>query len=75
MKKNGDRVKKDYIERAGIFFSEFIGSLAGWLSLYVLLYRSQSVTPGSFDVFLGIVAVVGVSGFSYRIIDVLKGDN
>ena len=47
------------------------GSFAGWLCLYALFYRSQTMTLGIFDVFLGTVAVVGVSGFSYKIVNAL----
>ena len=57
----------------GIFLSEFIGSFIGWICLYVLVfhYNTKPLTLGSFDVFLGIVAVLGITGYAYRLADAI----
>jgi hypothetical protein len=57
------------VEAIGIFLSELIGSLAGWISLYLLImrYRAYPQALGVFDAFLGIVAVLGITGFSSKI--------
>lgn len=72
--RKGKIKKGDRIEITGIFLSEFIGSLIGWACLYILIvrFRNPNVIVGSFDVFLGIVAVVGITGYSYKIVDALK---
>ena len=59
--------KKMYLtKRIGIFLSESIGSLMGWACLYTLIVRlrTSNLTIGSFDVFLGIIAVLGITGYS-----------
>lgn len=55
---------------SGIFVSEFLGSLIGWICLYYLVYRGLklSVDLGVFDVFLGTVAIVGITGFFHQIV-------
>ena len=68
--------KKDWdkwIEPVSIFLSEFIGSFIGWICLYVLVfhYNTKPLTLGSFDVFLGIVAVLGITGYAYRLADAI----
>ena len=59
------------IEAIGILFSEFAGSMAGWWCLYILASRYTKIpcSLGVFDVFLGTVAVVGISGYSYKIVN------
>lgn len=53
----------------GVFFSEFLGSLIGWTCLYFLVCRAlKSVDLGVFDVFLGTVAIVGITGFFHQIV-------
>ena len=57
---------------SGIFLSEFIGSLAGWVCLYLLLIRNPDFRVASLDkvdLILSIGTVIGIAGYSYRIID------
>jgi hypothetical protein len=62
----------DLIEWVGIFISEFIGSFAGWYCFSILAPRLQKPdTLGVFDIFLGTVAVIGITGYSYKIADKL----
>src|SRR3989338_5551424 len=68
------------IKTIGFFFSEFIGSFAGWFCLYIIFIRLQLPDSyskmGSVDVFLIIGAFVGMAGHSFQIInsiaDVIK---
>ena len=65
------------ITNFGVFLSEFLGSMGGWISLFVLNFRIENYGKelGIFDATLVIVAVVGIFGFSYRIVDAFgKGE-
>jgi len=63
-----------WVEPFGIFFSEFIGSFAGWYCFYLLFPRLRNISAlGNFDVFLGMIAVLGISGFSYKIVYSSRG--
>ena len=64
----------DWVILCGYFVSEFIGSFIGWVSLFVLsahLLEAQSKI-GMIDVFLILGAFVGISGWSYRIFELIK---
>jgi len=52
----------------GFFISEFLGSLAGWICLYALLYRAMELKTalGIFDVFLGTAAIICITGFAHQ---------
>lgn len=71
--KNKEVEKGDKIGLAGAFVSEFTGSFAGWILLYIFIIRLQmpNMILGSFDIFLASVALLGISGFFYRIIESL----
>ena len=64
-----DFMKNDPLEVLGIFLSEFIGSLAGWYCFSLLLPRIKYPNLGIFEVLLGTIAVIGISGYSYKLID------
>jgi hypothetical protein len=68
-----NEVDNKWIEKAGAALSEFLGSFLGWCCLYVLIVRFRVVPNiiGGFDIFLGTVAVVGITGYSYRIVEAL----
>lgn len=53
----------------GIFVSDTIGSLLGWGALYLLLASFMVGRGGVFEIFLGIVALAGITGFGYRLSD------
>lgn len=67
-----EKVKK--IKKAGNFISEFIGSFAGWCCFYILTCRLE--IPYSkieaVDIWLIIGAVVGMAGYSYRIVELIE---
>lgn len=71
--------KKEYkdkrlIEKVGDFLSEFIGSFAGWCCFYILTVRLHEPFDkiGGVDIFLIISAIVGMAGYSYRIVELIE---
>jgi len=58
----------------GVFLSEFLGSMGGWISLSVLIFRLKNYGNelGVFDATLVIVAIGGIIGFSYKIGEALS---
>ena len=63
----------DAVILSGYFISEFAGSFIGWVSLYVL---SIHITDnprkiGTVDLFLILGAFVGISGWAYRIFELI----
>ena len=63
------------IKRLGVILSEFVGSFAGWCCFYILIYRIQYCTfigLNGVDVFLIIGAVIGMAGYSYKIVEAVK---
>lgn len=66
--------REDPIEAFGIFLSEFIGSFAGWFCLYILIRRflDNQDKLGSFDIFLGTIAVLGITGYAHRLVDAIN---
>ncbi len=68
-----DFIKENRLEAFGVFTSEFIGSFAGWYCLHLLApslnnYNKDSEL-GGFDIFLGTVAVIGITGYSHKLFD------
>jgi len=55
------------------FISDFFSSLIGWGALYLLLARQIAEKADNFDIFLGIIAVAGITGHGYRLPDWLSG--
>lgn len=57
-----------FVRWAGVFISEFLGSLAGWICLFTLLYRALELKMvlGVFDVFLGTAAIICITGFAHQ---------
>ena len=73
--KNKDKINNDLIEKIGIFVSEFAGSFAGWYCLFLLAIHWQNHTDlGSFDIFLGTISVLCISGYSYKMVSNLGKD-
>jgi hypothetical protein len=56
----------------GAFISDFIWSFIGWCSLYLLLSQYDCVELVTLNVFLGIVAIVGITGYGFQIPDKMK---
>lgn len=54
-------------------FSDFLSSMAGFTALYILLIQDDKLKDfGAFHIFLGIVAILGITGFGYKLIEVFK---
>lgn len=51
----------------GAFLSDFLLSLIGWCSLYVLMAHIECSKTGNIDIFLGTVAVICISGYGFKI--------
>lgn len=70
----GEELKdKRLMEKIGDSLSEFAGSFIGWVFFYILVLRLQSFDKlGSFDIFLGTIAVIGICGYSFKLVDALK---
>jgi len=50
------------------FLSDFLSGLLGWGALYILLALIQEKQEyGTFEIFLGIIAVAGISGHGYKL--------
>jgi hypothetical protein len=61
-------------------FSDFLSSMIGFGALYMLLEilskkPSDFKDMGAFLIFLGIVAILGITGFGYKFVDVFKKKN
>jgi len=67
--------KEKLIQKIGIFFSEFVGSLAGWGCLYIYLLRNwhdKFASMSGVDIFLILGTVIGIAGYSYQIVRLLE---
>lgn len=55
------------------FISEFILSMLGWASLYLLLANISNASDkyDNFNIFLGTVAAICISGYGYKIVEKL----
>lgn len=62
-----------YHHHAEAFLSEFILSMLGWGSLYLILLNisKNSDKYDNFNIFLGTVAVICISGYGYKIAEKL----
>jgi hypothetical protein len=58
----------------GTFLSDGMLSLVGWFSLYLLLINLQEPAEkfDNFNIFLGTVAVICITGYGYKIAEKLK---
>lgn len=56
----------------GAFVSDFVWSIMGWSALYVLLSQYQCEKLVHLNIFLGIVAVVGITGYGFKIPEKIK---
>ncbi|MDP3142491.1 MAG: hypothetical protein Q8N14_00880 [Candidatus Omnitrophota bacterium] len=61
-------------KKVGILLSEFVGSFAGWCCLYILGVRLgfpklSYLAFGGIEIFLTVGAVIGIAGYSYKIVE------
>ncbi|MDD4854286.1 MAG: hypothetical protein PHQ22_01455 [Sulfuricurvum sp.] len=56
----------------GAFVSDFTWSFIGWCSLYLLLSQYCDKDLATLNIFLGIVAVVGITGYGFKIPEKMK---
>jgi hypothetical protein len=61
-----------YMVNTACFLSDFAWSFIGWCSLYLLLSQYCDKELVSLNVFLGIIAVVGITGYGSRIPEKMK---
>jgi hypothetical protein len=54
------------------FVSDFLSGLLGFGALYLLLGSLMKYQGGIFEVFLGIVAIAGICGYGYSLVEWLK---
>lgn len=54
------------------FMSDFILSLFGWISLYILIRNLQNENYNNFNIFLGSVAILCISGYGFKIAEKMK---
>lgn len=56
----------------GAFVSDFAWSLIGWGALYLLLSQYFCTELVVLNIFLGIVAIVGITGYGFKIPEKIK---
>ncbi|HZF69755.1 hypothetical protein [Sulfuricurvum sp.] len=56
----------------GAFLSDFVWSILGWFALYVLLSQYRCIELVNLNIFLGIVAIVGITGYGFKIPEKMK---
>ena len=56
----------------GAFISDFAWSLIGWGALYLLLHQYCNEELATLNIFLGIVAIVGITGYGFKIPEKMK---
>lgn len=56
----------------GAFISDFVWSFIGWCALYLLLSQYCSKELLGLNIFLGIVAIVGITGYGFKIPEKMK---
>jgi len=66
--KSGNQKNKwIYLKFFSYFISDFVSGFIGLCALYLLLARLLISEIGNFDIFLGIVAIAGISGYGYKL--------
>lgn len=55
------------LHKSSYFVSDFLVSLAGWLSLFVLIETYADAQLSSLNIFLGIVAFMGITGYGFEL--------
>jgi hypothetical protein len=56
----------------GAFISDFAWSFIGWGALYLLLSQYSCSELDVLNIFLGIVAIVGIAGYGFKIPEKIK---
>jgi len=56
----------------GAFISDFAWSFIGWCALYLLLSQYCCAELVVLNIFLGIVAIVGITGYGFKIPEKIK---
>lgn len=56
----------------GAFVSDFAWSFIGWCALYLLLSQYCYAELAVLNIFLGIVAIVGITGYGFKIPEKMK---
>lgn len=70
VKEEGNKRTMYLTKKIGIILSEFVGSFAGWCCLYILGVRLGNYSEfGGIEIFLTIGAVIGIAGYSYKIVE------
>lgn len=57
---------------SGAFISDFTWSFIGWCALYLLLSQYCCGELVALNIFLGIVAIVGITGYGFQIPEKMK---
>ena len=70
--KKTDRVYPECLFCLGAAISEFLGSMGGWLVLWIFSKRYMAGAFGNVDIALIVLAIIGISGYSYRLIEVFS---
>lgn len=69
----GFKEKNQQNIRIGYFVSDFLSSIIGFAALYILLVQDDKLKDfGVFHIFLGVVAIIGITGFGHKFTDVFK---
>ena len=61
-----------YMTSAACFLSDFAWSFIGWCALYMLMLLFSNDKFDSLNIFLGIIAVVGITGYGSMIPEKIK---
>lgn len=61
-----------FMYASGAFLSDFLWSILGWSALYLLLSQYCNEELIAFNVFLGVVSIVGITGYGFKIPDKIK---
>ena len=60
------------ILKVGSAISDFLGSILGWGAFYLMAENIQNKGSDNLSIFFGIVAAIGMTGFSYKFTDIFK---
>lgn len=64
--------KLGFVYSFGAFLSDFSWSMIGWIALSILSEQYTNSALATFNIFLGIVAVVGITGYGFKIPEKIK---